>query len=73
MELDVESFEREKKWREVRNKYVPLILGWRAAGYSKNEVHDVLHNMLQHGDIKPTEYLLLEYEVNKSLTGNYIP
>ena len=73
MKLDNEAFERDLKWREVRNKWVPLIVGWRINGYSRKEVHDHLHFLFQHGDIELSEYLILEPEANKSFTTNNVP
>ena len=67
-ELDSEAFEKEQKWREVKNKWVPLIIGLRINGYSRKEVHNYLHFLFQHGDIEPSEYLILEPEANKSFT-----
>ena len=73
MKLDNEAFKREQKWREVRNKWVPLIVGWRINGHSRKEVHDHLHFLFQHGDIELSEYLILEPEANKSFTTNNVP
>lgn len=58
--LDEGTYEKQQKWRKVKEKWVPLILKWRAAGYSKKEIEDFLHDMFQKGELTLSEYLIIQ-------------
>ena len=64
--IDQQDWERQKKWREVKDKWVPLILGWRIAGHSREEIKEHFYRMLQEGKLTMAEYLILEPEADDS-------